>query len=729
MVIPVLALALSIIAAFVWAGYKKEIQATHAFKQSEGEIVVIFEERLEEGALTALVKSLSVPVQIVRHIEDYALLRAENSEGFLKALKELESNPLVRAVQNNSEITAMRITRDSFSDAQWALNNTGTYYSYLRTGKFVTKSTTDVDMNIPEAWRYLKDQNLGQREVVIAIIDTGVDYQHPDLTDHIWVNAGEIPDDGLDNDNNGYIDDIYGWDFYNGDNTVAHYTYNEKQQAYISDPKDDDDHGTHIAGIIGATADNGIGIAGAASGVNVKLMILKINGGPDGTGSISSAVEAVKYATKMGADICNLSWGTYQYTATLKEVIAESDMLFVAAAGNSGDDNDVKPIYPANLGLPNLISVTYVDADGKLSELSNYGSKTVDIAAPGEDIYSTIVGRYGTMDGSSMAAPQVAAVAALLYSYDENIYPANVKQILLKHNKPLPEHEGKMIYPGIPDAYQAVLAASEELLKDTLPPVIELKTIYDKGILRVPVNVVDEGGSQLRVVRWQIGTKELADFSHGTEGTLVKDNVALLDRAGIYTFYASDFAGNEAIRVYEVKDDIKSPKITASYSVASNYKSRTVKVNVSDTQSNVKRVKYMAGSKAAEDFLPAGAGTEITLKEGKGSFKVEKDGTYSIYAIDHRGNTSVKKITVKTVKATQLNLSRSTKTLTVGDQFNLVAFIKPANTTDVITFTSSNKAIATVTKSGTIKALKAGTVTITAKTSSGKKATCKVTVK
>lgn len=705
------------------------MQAIHAFKESEGEIIVIFEERLPEETLTAFVESLSASVQVIRHIEDYALLRVEDYSDYRTTLKELESNSLVKALQNNAEVFAMRISSDTYADAQWALNNSGNYATYLKAGKHMTRSTEDVDMNIPEAWDYLGTWNLGQREVVVAIIDTGADYKHPDLVGHIWENAGEIPDDGIDNDNNGYIDDINGWDFYNGDNTVAHYTYSEKHKAYVADPKDNDDHGTHIAGIIGATADNGIGIAGAASGVNVKLMILKINGGTDGTGSISSAVEAVKYATRMGADICNLSWGTYQHTAALKEVMAESDMLFVAAAGNSGDDNDAKPIYPANLGLPNLISVTFVDADGKLTDLSNYGSKTVDIAAPGEDIYSTVVGSYANMNGSSMAAPQVTAAAALLYSFDGNIFPANVKQLLMDYCKPLPELVGKMIYPGIPDAYQAVLAATQGLLKDALPPVMELTTIYDKDILRVPVNVYDEGESQLRVVRWQIGTKTVEDFNHGTEGTPVTDYVALLDRAGIYTFYASDFAGNETITVYEVKEDITPPKITASYSVASNYKSRTVKVNITDTQSGIKRAKYMAGSKTATDFLPAGAGTEITLEDGKGSFKVTKDGTYSIYAIDHRGNTYVKKITVKTVKATELKLSRTTKALAVGEQYNLITLIKPIKTTDVITYTSSNKEIATVTKSGTITALTPGTVTITVKTNSGKKAACKITVK
>lgn len=727
--LPALLIALSIFGAWLWNGLRKEMQAVKAFKQSGGEIVAIFNEQLKDEDLNALVASLSVPVEVLRHIEDYALISAEDPEKYQTALKELESNSAVKAVQANSEISAMRISSDTYADSQWALNNPGSYYTYLKASRTQIKSTADVDMNIPEAWEFLKNSNLGKREVIIAIIDTGVDSRHPDLEGHFWENTGEVPDDGIDNDNNGYVDDIHGWDFYNGDNTICHYKFNDRYQLYLADPKDNDDHGTHIAGIISATADNNIGIAGIATGVKVKLMVLKINGGAEGTGNLSSAVEAVKYATRMGADICNLSWGTYQYTAALKEVMSESDMLFVAASGNTGENNDEKPIYPASLELPNLISVTFVDADGRLTDLSNYGSNTVHIAAPGDDIYSTVVGSYATMRGSSMAAPQVSAVAALLYSLGDFTYPSNIKQLILDNSKLIPELEGKLINPGIPDAYRTISAAMEGLRGDSVPPVIELKTIYDKGVLRVPVNVIEEGGSGVRVVRWLTGTKTLADFSHGTEGTTVKDYAAELDRAGVYTFYAGDYAGNEASIVYEVIDDVTPPKISASYSVSTTYKTRTVAIDVTDAQSKVKRVKYMSGSKTTADFLPAGAGTEVSLINGKGSFKVPKDGTYSIFAIDHRGNTYVRKISVKTVKATELRLSRITKTLAAGEKYSLLIYVKPVNTTDTITFTSSNKSIATVTTNGTIKAHKAGVVTITAKTSSGLKATCKVTVK
>jgi uncharacterized lipoprotein YehR (DUF1307 family) len=288
--------------------------------------------------------------------------------------------------------------------------------------------------------------------------------------------------------------------------------------------------------------------------------------------------------------------------------------------------------------------------------------------------------------------------------------------------------ENEILHPGIPDAYLAVSAASTGLLKDTIPPVIQLKTIYDKGTMRVPVQVMDEGGSDIRVVRWLSGEKTLLDFNRGTDGTLIKDNEVSIEKAGTYTFYAGDYAGNESLLVYEVKDDITAPKIIPTYSVSSTYKTRTVSVRVTDIQSNVKRVKYLAGVKTATDFLPAGAGIEITLKESKGTFKVNKDGIYSIFAIDNRGNTVVRQINIKTIKATEIKFSRISKTIIEGEQYSLRTFMKPVNTTDNITYKSSDVTVATVSENGVIKAHKAGSIYITARTSSGKMAICEIKV-
>lgn len=628
--------------------------------------------------------------------------------------------------KSSNQIIPLNFSNDPYAGAQWAIDNPGYYYNPITSGQTMKISQTDVDMDVIEAWTNHPVKE--KREVVVAIIDTGVDVNHPDLKDHIWVNPGEIPNDGIDNDNNGYIDDVHGWDFYNNDASVSHYIDLENSQKYMADPEDNDDHGTHIAGIIGAIANNNIGIAGIASNINIKIMPLKINGGPDGVGKISKAIEAIKYATMMGADICNLSWGTNDYIEALEETIRESDMLFVAAAGNKGVDNNVNPIYPANLKLDNLISVTFIDSKGNLTGLSNYGSTMVDLAAPGEDIVSTTVGGYGSMSGTSMAAPHVSAIAALLYSYGDNLYPSNIKEIILNNIKKLPSLDGKMLYPGIPSAYNNLLAAKDNLVADTMPPVLRIDTIYEKENMKVTIEAEDIGTSNIRTLKWIYGKRTLEDFKRGTQGTTIKDGQLNVTKAGFYTFYVSDYAGNEAISIYEVKADVDAPKLTLSYKVADSYKTRTITVRAKDEESGIKRLKYMAGSKVAKDFLPAGAGTEIELIDGKGSFKVKKDGVYTVFATDYRGNNIVKEIQVKTIKATDLKLIRSNTTLKVGEQYSLPVYVKPVNHTDQLTFSSADKKVATVTKQGTIKALKEGEVRIVVKTSSGLEKICKVTV-
>ncbi len=617
---------------------------------------------------------------------------------------------------------------DPFTDTQWYIDNRG-YYSNLSDIMIRNElSTADVDMDVVEAWDKMQEAGVPQREVVVAVIDTGVDYMHPDLAAHMWINQGEIPGDNIDNDGNGYIDDIYGWDFYNGDGTVGHYEYNQQSGSYMASPKDNDNHGTHIAGIIAAVADNKTGIAGIASRINIRIMSLKINGGPKGEGNVRDAIEAIKYAQMMGADICNISWGVSEYYKELEDVMKESDMLFVTAAGNTGGDNDKKPIYPAGFNLENKIAVTFIDADGSLTGYSNYGPATIDLAAPGDDIFSTIVGSYGSMSGSSMAAPQVTAIAALIYAYGDNLYPANVKDIIINNVKYIDGLKDLMRYPGIPSAYLAVMA-TDSLKTDTDAPMMSFDTVYNKSEMIVPVKVIDSGESKVRVIRYIYGNKTAEDFRHGVGGTAVVNGEAILSKAGTYTFFAADYAGNETVQTYEVADDTIAPKVYTTYTVAPNYKTRSVTATIRDEQSGIKRVKYMPGMKSAEAFLPADAGTVIDLKNGKASFKVEKDGVYTIFAIDNRGNATTKPLLVRTVKSTELKLTAENKTIGPGDYFVIENQITPIGSTDRITYQSSDENVVKVSATGKVTALAEGRAAIKVTTASGITATCFVTVK
>lgn len=269
-----------------------------------------------------------------------------------------------------------------------------------------------------------------EREIIVAVIDTGIDYDHTELDRVKWVNSDEIPEDGLDNDNNGYIDDIEGWNFYGKNNMV----YNSANTY--------DDHGTHCAGIIAAAAEED----------NIKIMSLKVLGGADRSGSLSDVIKAIQYAEKNGADICSMSLGTEISSSKLKKVISKSHMLFLTAAGNgiTGGDLDVKKIYPAAYQLKNLISVANCTEEGFLHPTSNYGHSTVTLAAMGTDIYSTLTGsRYGKMTGTSMAAAVVTGAAAHIYSTNPGITAPKAKNAIIQMVENTDELKDKVITGGI----------------------------------------------------------------------------------------------------------------------------------------------------------------------------------------------------------------------------------------------------------------------------------------
>jgi subtilisin family serine protease len=258
--------------------------------------------------------------------------------------------------------------------------------------------------------------------VVVAVIDTGVDYNHQDLSANIWTNPGEIPGNGLDDDGNGFIDDVRGWDFNGNDN----------------DPFDDNSHGTHVAGTIAAVGNNEYGVVG----VNWTAQIMPIKFiNANGSGTVADAIEAIQYATMMGARITNNSWGGAGFSQALKDAIVAADaagVLFVAAAGNDGENNDILPFYPASFDVPNIIGAAATDHFDDLAGFSNYGSSSVDLGAPGVDILSTIPNdEYDYKSGTSMATPHVSGVAALIMAEFPALTHDEIKERMLNAVDPL----------------------------------------------------------------------------------------------------------------------------------------------------------------------------------------------------------------------------------------------------------------------------------------------------
>ena len=351
-------------------------------------------------------------------------------------LEPLEGRLLLSAADDVIRIDA--IPGDTHFTRQWALHNTGQ-----------TGGTVDADIDAPEAWNL----SIGSTSVVVGVIDSGIDYTHPDLAGNIWRNPGEVAGDGIDNDANGYIDDLIGWDFHDNDN----------------DPMDENGHGTHVAGTIAAGGNNAMGVTGV--NWNAQVMALKFMD-PDGAGSRSAAIEAIDYATMMrqrygvNVRVLNSSWGGGEYSPAMHQAInraSRAGILFVAAAGNGGadgigDNNDRFMQYPANYPSANVISVAASNHKDGLARFSNRGGETVHIAAPGVNILSTVPGGYASFSGTSMAAPHVSGVAALLFARAPQASVGQVRSAILTGVDARATLEGRTAAGGRLNAFKAIRA-------------------------------------------------------------------------------------------------------------------------------------------------------------------------------------------------------------------------------------------------------------------------------
>lgn len=389
--------------------------------------------------------------------------------------------PGVAFIEPDFVIASRAIPNDPSFGQLWGLHNTGQ-----------SGGTVDADIDAPAAW----DITTGSRSVVVAVIDTGIDTSHPDLAANIWRNPRETPGNGIDDDGNGFVDDIHGWDFANGD----------------SNPMDDQGHGTHVAGTIGAVGDNGRGVAGVAWQVSIMGLKFLSN---SGSGSTSDAIAAINYATKMRRDFginivaTNNSWGGGGSSNALRDAIqagGNAGILFVAAAGNESNDNDASPSYPASYTSSSIISVAATNRRNELSGFSNYGATSVDLAAPGESIYSTTPNNtYASYSGTSMATPHVTGVVALLAAAAPQATASQIRSAILASTTPVTSLSGKVVTGGLLNAAAAlqdlvgnaslranIRDVSPDPRTDAIPSlVIEFNravTGFDKGDLRLTRN-------------------------------------------------------------------------------------------------------------------------------------------------------------------------------------------------------------------------------------------------
>ena len=381
---------LCLILPFLWGGtvYSKEYiikikKSKHSFSK----------------AMTMLAEEIGLPIKDSHPKGGLAMV--DIKEPIEEKLKFLRSNQDIEYVVENIDFHAFDIPNDPEFSSQWALKK----------------------VDALTAW----DLQKGSKDVVVAVIDTGVDTNHKDLEEHIWKNSEEVAGNGVDDDQNGFVDDVEGWDFFDNDNSPNDETSSKNPG-----------HGTHCAGIVGAVGDNGVGTSGIAQ--KVTLMPVRFLGA-DGSGQLLSAAKAIDYAVDNGAHVISASWGAEVSRSGVKPILEaiqraeEQGVMFVAAAANNGKSNDSKEVYPANAGFDNVISVAASDQNDQKPSWSNYGRSTVDVSSPGLNILSTLPeNKTGKLSGTSMATPLVAGAVALLISQaqaeDRVLAPLEYKSII-----------------------------------------------------------------------------------------------------------------------------------------------------------------------------------------------------------------------------------------------------------------------------------------------------------
>ncbi|NCD32490.1 MAG: hypothetical protein EOL87_03635 [Spartobacteria bacterium] len=428
---------------------------------------------------------------------------------------------------------ARNVPNDTFFSRLWGMNDARNH-----------------DIDAPEAWAI----ETGSSDVIVGVIDSGVDYNHPDLAANMWKNTGEVPNNNWDDDGNGYVDDVYGWNFY----------------ADSKDPWDDGGHGTHCSGTIGAVGNNGVGVAGVCW--NVKIMALKFMG--NNGGNTSDAVDAIYYATRNGAKLTSDSWGGTGRSQSLIDAIQDADnhdILFVAAAGNDGVDNDAHPHYPSSYPQNNIIAVAASDSSDQLASFSHYGRTSVDLAAPGVDIGSTYPDNdYVYMSGTSMATPHVAGACALLWSHYPDLSAADVRSMILENVDTKSAFSGKCVTGGRLNVYKA-LTAQPPQVPPAAPSGLQGTPTVDRIELQWQDQSDNEDGFYIERhngTRWQRVATAGANRTAYTDttvtaGTRYRYRIQAYNASGV-----SDYSGEISVTIPGVLDDWDSGDDQASGATA-----------------------------------------------------------------------------------------------------------------------------------------------------------------
>jgi subtilisin family serine protease len=560
------------------------------------------------------------------------------------ARRELKNDPRVLAVSDNHrrELTD-DITEEPWFSELWGLHNSGQRLSGERTQTGIS----DIDIDGLEAIRITR----GDDDVVVAVVDDGIDFSHPDLASRAWTNPGEAgakAANGIDDDGNGFVDDVHGWDFCNDDNTVS--------------DLDEDFHGTHVAGTIAASL-NGTGIVGVAPGI--KVMAVKFIDDSGTCGADDMAIAAIDYAASFDAPIINASWGGPDPSSVLDAAIQESGALLVAAAGNGNRSTGVaididKPggprFYPANSTLPNVVTVAAIDQRGQLASFSNYGKISVDLAAPGTNILSSIPSEpdcdpcWAWVAGTSMAAPHVSGVAALVLSVlGSTPTPTALRARVLSTGQPLASTVGKTSTGRLVNALRAI---------DTVGPVA-------RPIDRHGINIGTIVGSSVSTtMTWPAATDALSgvkDYAikrsiNGTWTTLQTGLTARTYKRTMafkaqtrFQLLARDVAGNYGagaigpiVTAHLAQDTTAAARYTGTWS------------NVSLSTASGRRLHRSTRANSTVTFTTSARAIAIVARRGplNGKAKVYVDGVYKSTIDTYRSSYQSRVVVFNTSWAT-----------------------------------------------------------------------------
>ena len=437
-----------------------------------GELLIKFKAGSDKTRVAAaLSKSSLAPVGSYRSIPGLQRVRLQPGAQLAQAKSSIEQSADVEYVEPNFIVHEQVMPDDPEFSRQWGLHNLG-----------IDFGAPDADIDAPEAW----DITTGSADVVVAVVDSGVDYTHEDLAANIFASATDCNSNGIDDDASGYADDCHGIDTANGD----------------SDPMDDRGHGTHVSGTIGAIGNNAIGVAGVAW--NVRILPCKFLD-DTGSGSTADAIECLDYIATLKARGVNIvaannSWGGLDLSLALRDAIAalrDRGVLMVAAAGNELEDNDVQPSFPCAYDVSNVICVAATNPGDFRPTFSNYGVSTVHLGAPGDDILSTVPGNeYGFNSGTSMAAPHVSGAIALVAAQSPARDWRALKNLVLSSGDPVPNLTGWTITGRRLNAHGA-LTCSDSVVRARLQP-LNFSLLRRPSGAQIPL----EGPAyQLRVAR------------------------------------------------------------------------------------------------------------------------------------------------------------------------------------------------------------------------------------